>query len=153
DGTVSAGTLSLVIARTIADGVHEDLEVANHGLARVRFNLEIALRADFADLFEVKLGQVLRRGRILTRWHAGRAELETSYANRDFHRSLIFRLLGSTSPPDYANGRVTFDLELAAGATWRTCCDYVLGKGGSARVPRRVHYDRSGTDQDRLHHQ
>src|SRR2546422_3000897 len=103
DGDVPAGTLSLVINRTIGDGIHEDLDVGNHGLAPVRFNLEIALRADFSDLFEVKLGHLVRRGRILTRWHQRQAELETSYANRDFHRSLIFRLLESTSPPDYAN--------------------------------------------------
>src|SRR5881296_1899226 len=103
DGDVPAGTLSLVINRTVADGIHEDLDVANHGLATVRFNLEIALRADFADVFEVKVGQLVRRGRIVTRWRAEHGELETSYVNRDFRRSLIFRLLESTSPPDYAN--------------------------------------------------
>src|SRR4029077_10014491 len=46
DGNVPAGTLSLIISRSIADGVHEELDVANHGLTPVRFNLEIALRAD-----------------------------------------------------------------------------------------------------------
>jgi N-terminal domain of (some) glycogen debranching enzymes len=46
DGSVPAGSLSLVISRTIGEGVHEDLDVANHGLATVRFNLELALRAD-----------------------------------------------------------------------------------------------------------
>jgi glycogen debranching enzyme len=153
DGDVPAGTLSLVINRTIGDGIHEDLDVANHGLAPVRFNLEIALRADFADLFEVKLGHLVRRGRILTRWHQRQAELETSYANRDFHRSLIFRLLESTSPPDQANGRVTFEIELTAGATWHTCCHYVLVRGETVRAPRRACYDRARTDQDRLHHQ
>src|SRR6266571_2397359 len=50
------------------------LNSANHGLVAVRFNLEIALRSDFADLFEVKLGHLVRRGRILTRWHDRRAE-------------------------------------------------------------------------------
>src|SRR5438105_12797694 len=83
DGDVPAGTLSLVINRTVADGIHEDLDVANHGLVPVRFNLEIALRSDFADLFEVKLRRLVRRGRIVTRWHPWRAELETSYTNRD----------------------------------------------------------------------
>src|SRR5262245_30916141 len=66
DGPVPAGTLALVIGRTVGEGVHEDLDVANHGVAAVRFNLEIALRADFADLFEVKAGHLVRRGRILT---------------------------------------------------------------------------------------
>src|SRR6266481_4580277 len=59
DGDVPAGTLSLLINRTIGDGIHEDLDVANHGLVSVRFNLEIALRADFADLFEVKGGHLV----------------------------------------------------------------------------------------------
>src|SRR5262245_13809391 len=153
DGNVPAGSLSLVISRTIGDGVHEDLEVANHGLGTVRFNLEIALRADFADVFEVKVGQLVRRGRIVTRWHAEDSALETSYVNREFHRTLIFRTLESTSPPDYANGRVTFDVQLPAGATWHTCCDYVLARGGSVAAPDCGHYERSGTDHDRLHHQ
>ena len=68
DGNVPAGTLSLVISRTVGEGIHEDLDVTNHGQATVRFNLEIALRSDFADLFEVKGGQLVRRGRIITRW-------------------------------------------------------------------------------------
>src|SRR6185369_3363816 len=46
DGDISPGTLSLVISRAIADGVHEDVDVANHGLTTVRFNLEIAIRSD-----------------------------------------------------------------------------------------------------------
>ncbi len=150
-GDVPAGSLSLVVGRTVGDCIHEDLDVANYGLATVRFNLEIALRSDFADLFEVKAGHLVRRGRIVSRWRGKRGELETTYANRDFHRSLIFRLLESSSPPHYANGRVTFDVELAAGASWHTCCDYVLVRDGSARAPRRVHYDRSGTEHDRLH--
>src|SRR5215470_6349500 len=74
DGDVPTGSLSLVITRTIGDGIHEDLDVANHGLVPVRFNLEIALRADFADLFEVKLGRLVRRGRIVTQWRAEHGE-------------------------------------------------------------------------------
>jgi N-terminal domain of (some) glycogen debranching enzymes len=34
----------------------------------VRFNLEIAIRADFADIFEVKGGHIVRRGHINTSW-------------------------------------------------------------------------------------
>src|SRR5882724_12374088 len=84
DGDIPVGTLSLVISRAIDDGIHEDLDLVNHGLVPVRFNLEIALRSDFADLFEVKAGHLVRRGRIVTQWQEGRGELETSYTNRDF---------------------------------------------------------------------
>src|SRR6266404_3695690 len=76
-GDIPEQTLALVIARAIADGIHEDLDVVNHGLTPIRFNLEVALRADFADLFEVKQGHLVRRGRILTRWRQAQAELET----------------------------------------------------------------------------
>ena len=137
DGDIPEGALSLVIDRTVSDGIHEDLDVANHSLVPVRFNLEIALRSDFADLFEVKREHLVRRGRIITRWHPWRAELETAYANRDFRRRLVYRLLNSGSPPSYANGRVTFELDLAPGATWHTCCHYLLDRGEAVRAPRR----------------
>jgi glycogen debranching enzyme len=151
-GDVPAGTLSLVISRAIGDGIHEDLDLANYGLLPVRFNLEIALRADFADLFEVKLGHVVRRGRIVTWWHEQRAELETSYINRDFRRSLVYRLLNSTSAPGHANGRITFEIELPAGGTWHTCAHYLLVRGEAMLRPRRACYhEGADTEQDRLH--
>lgn len=154
DGDIPAGTLSLVISRTVAEGIHEDLDIVNHGLVPVRFNLEVALRSDFTDLFEVKLGRLVRRGRIVTRWHERRSELETSYANRDFRRSLVYRILNNTSPPGYANGRVTFEVELGPGATWHTCCHYLFVRDGAVRAPRPACYhDRAATDQDRLHRQ
>ena len=154
DGDVPAGTLSLIISRTVGDGIHEDLDIVNHGLLPVRFNLEVALRSDFADLFEVKLGRLVRRGRIVTWWHERRSELETSYANRDFRRSLVYRLLNNTSPPGYANGRVTFEVELGPGATWHTCCHYLFVRDEAVRAPRPACYhDRAATDQDRLNRQ
>jgi hypothetical protein len=154
DGDIPAGTLSLVISRTVCDGIHEDLDIVNHGLVPVRFNLEVALRSDFTDLFEVKLGRLVRRGRIVTRWHERRSELETSYANRDFRRSLVYRLLNNTSPPGYANGRVTFEVELGPGATWHSCCHYLFVRGEAVRAPRPACYhDRAATDQDGLHRQ
>jgi glycogen debranching enzyme len=156
DGHIPAGTLSLVISRTIGDGIHEDLDLVNHGLGPVRFNLEIALRADFADLFEVKLGHLVRRGRIVTEWHES-AELETSYTNGDFRRGLIYRLVHSGSRPIYANGRITFEVELSAGATWHTCCHYLLVRGQAVRAaPPACSSDDRGeadADQDRLHRQ
>ena len=62
------GTLALVIARTVGEGIHEDLDATNYGRTPVQFNLEIALRSDFADLFEVKAHRFVRRGHIVTAW-------------------------------------------------------------------------------------
>jgi len=119
-GEIPEQTLSLVVSRAVGDGVHEDLDLVNHGLAPVRFNLEIALRADFADLFEVKSRHFVRRGRIVTEWDQARSELVTSYTNRDFRRSLVYRLRNSGSRPSYANGRISFEVALAPGASWHS---------------------------------
>ncbi len=134
-GEVPAGTLALIISRAIADGVNEQLEVTNHGLTTVRFNLEIALRSDFADLFEVRWHRFVRRGRIETVWHPQRGQLVTTYTNRDFHRTFIYRVVHPESRPHYANGRITFEIELQPGATWHACCDYVLGENETLHVP------------------
>ena len=54
EGDVPAGKLGLVVSGPWEKGIYEDLDVVNHGRGAVRFNLEIATRSDFADLFEVK---------------------------------------------------------------------------------------------------
>jgi hypothetical protein len=54
DGPVAARTLGLVIGRHVDGGLHEDIEITNNSQKPVRFNLEVAIRADFADIFEVK---------------------------------------------------------------------------------------------------
>ncbi|MEN3231876.1 glycogen debranching N-terminal domain-containing protein [Methylorubrum rhodesianum] len=64
DGAVPAQTLGLVLGRVIDGGMHEDLDITNYGLKPVRFNLEIALRCDFADIFEVEADHIVRRGHI-----------------------------------------------------------------------------------------
>ena len=68
DGTIPARTLGLTISRSISGGMHEDLDITNNSIKPVRFNLEIALRCDFADVFEVKSSRIVRRGRIATDW-------------------------------------------------------------------------------------
>src|SRR3954454_5138734 len=54
EGDIRAGQLGLTVTRSISDGVHEDLDVTNYSLGPVKFNLEVAARSDFADIFEVR---------------------------------------------------------------------------------------------------
>jgi len=135
DGEILVGTLALTVTRAVGDGIHEDLDLTNHGMKAIRFNLEIAMRSDFADLFEVKSHKFVRRGRIETEWHKQQRELRTSYSNGDFRRSLIYRLLECAVTPHYANGRVTFEVELAPGGTWHSCCYYILVQDDRIRLP------------------
>jgi glycogen debranching enzyme len=148
DGPVAAGTLALAIGRNVADGIHEDIDVTNHGRLPVRFNLEIALRSDFADLFEVKSRRFVRRGRITTEWNEAGGQLETSYTNRDFMRRFIYRLQESTGRAAYANGRVCFEIALEPGKQWHSCCYYILAGGTRTREPLRgcTHDEETGFD-------
>src|SRR5215470_11733127 len=129
DDDIGQGTLALTITRSVAEGIHEDLELDNHGLKAVRFNLEIEVRSDFADLFEVKAHEFVRRGRIVTHWDDGTAELRAAYSNRDFEQAFWYRFRCSGSPPRFANGRITFEIALEPGSAWRACGEYVFVHG------------------------
>jgi glycogen debranching enzyme len=131
DGDVPARTLSLMLGRWMVAGVHEDLDLTNHGTARARFNLEIAIRSDFADLFEIKSERVVRRGRIATEWTEATQCLRTSYVNEDFLRAIAVTARGDT-PAAYANGRLSFAVDLAPGASWHACLLYDLHDNGEA---------------------
>ncbi len=128
-GPVAARTIGLVLSRHIGGGVHEDIDLTNYGSSKVRFNFEIAVRSDFADIFEVKSGHFVRRGNITTEWDRKHQRLTTAYRNGDFSREVVMRALDGDAPAGYANGRITFDVELAPSATWHTCLAYDLLDG------------------------
>jgi glycogen debranching enzyme len=153
-GAIPSGTVGLVVSRTIHEGIHEDLDITNYGLTPVKFNLEVALRSDFADIFEVRSHKFVRRGRIVTEWDENRQTLRTSYSNRDFERVFTYRLSDCGSPPVYANGRITFPILLESRASWHSCCEYMFGVQGRARRPlRRCYHLPSNTRVDELQRQ
>jgi glycogen debranching enzyme len=135
DREIPGGTLQLVITRAIGRGIHEDLDITNYSLTPAHFRFEITLRSDFADLFEVKAHRIVPRGNIVTTWDQERSELTNSYTNRDFQRRLIYRTVRSDSPPHYANGQLTFEVELSPGSSWHTCCYYIFVHGDRVREP------------------
>jgi glycogen debranching enzyme len=138
DGPIAARTLGLVIGRHIEGGLHEDIDITNNSLNPVRFNLEIAIRTDFADIFEVKSNHIVRRGRITTTWSERQQKLRVTYRNRDFCREVIVRTgEGDGEPTVNANGRLSFDIPLRAGQAWHRCLIYDLVDGEKhLRAPR-----------------
>ncbi len=128
DGRIPAQTLALLVSREIDGGMHEDLDIINYGQKHVRFNLEIAVRCDFADVFEVKSGTIVRRGQISTEWHPETQKLSNTYRNADFVRGVTVTAVQAKAL--YANGRLSFDVELEPGATWHCCLYYELQDGG-----------------------
>ncbi len=129
DGDIPERTLSLIVSREMDGGMHEDLDVVNYGTRPVRFNLELSIRSDFADTFEVKAGHIIRRGQISTEWDPRAQRLGNTYRNQDFVRAVDITAHGATGL--YANGRLTFDVDLAAGAHWHCCLHYDLTDGGT----------------------
>jgi glycogen debranching enzyme len=129
DGTIAPRTLGLTVSRSISGGMHEDLDVSNNSMKPVKFQLEIALRCDFADIFEVKSGSIVRRGRITTDWSEPRQHLRTTYRNADFSRTVTISAAGSPTKAVYANGRLSFEVGLGPGEVWHCCLLYALADG------------------------
>jgi len=129
DGTIPPRTLGCTISRSISGGMHEDLDITNNGMKPVRFQLEIALRCDFADIFEVKSGHIVRRGRITTDWSEPRQRLRTTYRNGDFSRAVTISPAQTVTKAVYANGRLSFEVALEPGKAWHCCLLYTLADG------------------------
>ena len=45
---IEAATISLILDRAVSDCIHEDFDIHNYSVRRVRFSLELSLRSDFA---------------------------------------------------------------------------------------------------------
>ena len=109
-----------------ADRVGDALprDVGRRAVHRLEHRREIALRIDFAEIFEVKSKRVIRKGNIKTHWNPDRSELVTAYQHGDFDRSFLFRIKCNASPPVPANGRINFLVDLAPGGSWHACCEH-----------------------------
>jgi glycogen debranching enzyme len=129
DGSIARQTLAFGLARVIDQGMHEDLDITNYGQKPIRFNLELAMRSDFADVFDVKARRDIRRGHINTDWLETRQTLRTTYRNADFSRSVAVSVGMSDSRAVFANGRLSFEVGLPPGGTWHCCLLYEFADG------------------------
>ena len=136
-GTIAARTLGLSVGRWISSGMHEDLDVTNNSMKPIKFQLEIAIRSDFADIFEVKSNRIVRRGRIVTEWLPALQRLRTTYRNRDFGRAVTITALRTSAETTYANGRLSFEVALEPGEAWHSCILYTLEDGSRHFDPPR----------------
>jgi glycogen debranching enzyme len=120
-GLIDRQSLALRIDRTVADAIHEDIDIANYASRPVRLTIEIAVLSDFADIFDVKRGEIVRRGELNSRWFRSRGELRATYINRDFRRELIVAVERASSPAQFANGRLVFVATIPPKGVWHTC--------------------------------
>ena len=155
DGEVGERSLGLRVTRVVGEGIHEDVDLTNYTQQPVRFQLEIALRSDFADLFEVKAHSFVRRGRVKTTWDEVDTRLVNTYSHDEFKRALTYSIRNATSHPDYANGRVMFEVALEPRESWHACALYALEETERVREPPQSCVLFKGSDSvlDRLQDQ
>jgi glycogen debranching enzyme len=133
-GVIDAQMLRVTINRVVSEGIHEDIDIANYTGKKIHFLLEVAMRSDFADLFEVKTKHIIQRGQEQTQWNAQEKQLYTAYDNKDFHRAVRYCVLNDV-PVGYANGRIFFEIELTPGQHWHTCSEILLEHGQQVKKP------------------
>lgn len=120
-GTIGRSRFTLTVERTLGQGLHEDLDITNHGLKPSQFFLELTPASDFADIWDVRARRLLRRGEIESLWNADTMELVTSYRRDDYARGFSFRMNKTDSEARYANGRVILDITLEPSQSWHSC--------------------------------
>ncbi|WAK03342.1 amylo-alpha-1,6-glucosidase [Methylobacter sp. YRD-M1] len=125
-GEIAPAILGLALSRAVAGGLHEDIDIRNYSCQTLHFNLEILIRSDFADIFEVRAKEFTRRGHIETEWESDSQQLITCYSHGDFRRSFIVRMEHCTSKAVYGNGRLNFEVALPPGGDWHACCKYEI---------------------------
>lgn len=146
-GVLAKDTLGLTLNRTVSEGIHEEFSIVNYTGMPVKFVFELAIRSDFADIFEVKSHDIVQRGKQETHWDEKLKRLSTSYDNKDFHRAAIYQITNTKTPLGYANGRLFFEIELNQSEEWQACGDIILEHGQHVKIPTpgTCSYGQKGT--------
>jgi glycogen debranching enzyme len=132
------------LARFAGQGLHQDLELANHGLTNARLEIVWEIAADFADLIEARDGKRQQYADVATNWRAldtGGGELRFDYLHPKLNRGAL--LTFESSPPRMASdpqlatlrwddGRLTFHIDLDPQQTARFCLTVAPIRDGQA---------------------
>src|SRR5579859_3947082 len=100
-GEIAAHALGLTVNRTVSEGLHDEFEIINYSGKKVLFVLELGMRSDFADIFEVKSKNIVLRGKQETQWDAKARQLRTTYDHKDFHRAAVYQIARVNSSVGY----------------------------------------------------
>ena len=129
-------TLELRLTRSLGEGMHEDVDLANHTQIPTRLKLELEVDSDFADPKEAQDGTRIQKGKLTRHWRdvgGGAWELQFDYRAEHayehqgekgiarLHRGLTLRIENAGSPPKYHDGKIAFEIELPPHGTWHAC--------------------------------
>jgi glycogen debranching enzyme len=122
--------LSVVRRRSVGDGFHEDITVANHSPEQITLAVRIEAAADFADLFEVK-DALTKKGEP---YHTVETDgLVLGYRRESYVRET--RISASAPEAQFDEYGITFNIQVPPHAEWTTCID-VAAVLGAVEPPR-----------------
>jgi hypothetical protein len=101
DGPIPPRTLGLILG--LDGGLREDFDLTNHGAKPVRFQLEIALRSDFAEIFEVKSTRIVAGAPSGSRVAFALGDIFTAPAVLDFRYHERGKLSNINGAPSYVS--------------------------------------------------
>lgn len=157
DGAVPERTLHLQVDRSVGRGVHEDLDLTNHGCEGVSLSVQVEVACDFADIFEMKDGRSEPRGQITSQWDPEAQSLTISYRNGDFARAFNLRVARSDGDVEFTDGILRLAVDLRRGESWHTCLFWVpqVRPDERQKEPLRSCSELGGADSelDRLQQQ
>ncbi|MFL9458261.1 glycogen debranching N-terminal domain-containing protein [Tolypothrix bouteillei VB521301_2] len=148
NGNLPSGCLLVTIRRDIVGGIHEDIDITNYYSQPVEFQLMLAIRSDFADIFEVRAKNIVTRGETATTWKDG--ILSTEYRNGSFVRGIMIEPVCSSSIARYANGRLMFHVVIPAGKKWHTCINFTVRVNGDVLKPQQTCTMSHSTEASKL---
>jgi glycogen debranching enzyme len=88
------------IARFVGRGLHEDVEVTNHGQSEAQLEIAWEVDADFADLMEVRGGERQQHAPVESQWQVtadGEGLLRFDYCHPDLSMGALYRFRATTS--------------------------------------------------------
>ncbi|MFN2421299.1 MAG: glycogen debranching N-terminal domain-containing protein [Gemmatimonadota bacterium] len=155
-------TLELRIWRHVGVGLHEDVDLTNYTREPMSFRLALELDGDFADLVEARSGERKQSGERSVQWEATarggalvlRYRVERAYDHGQergtarLDRGLRVEVTACPGTR-WESGAVMVDVELAPGATWHACVDYIpLEEGEPLPGPGAACYGGEDEDDD-----
>lgn len=123
-------------ARHVGQGMREVITLRNYGASTQEVTVEMAIDADFADLFEVKEQRVRRRGAFRSEYDERVLSLGHRLDEGDRRGVEKEVTIAFDRDAVAATGLASWQVVLPARGEWSVCCTISLGVGGARVEPR-----------------
>lgn len=153
-GGVPKDAVYLEIATFVGEGMRNRLRVHNYSGQTARFELAVALEADFADSEEVESGERRQSGEVETTWDEPRRELMLRYRLAGLDRAVSVTVDETPFPVTWAEGALRVRVEVTARGTAELgMTSEPIFDGRRAIGPARRSFEEALSPMERLHRQ